>query len=99
MRHQTATYDFGLSQNPVYSAALVWLDPATEIRGKHLAWIFAFQADRQEPVAVPADRIFIEFLELLRCHPAARDLLRDGQKFSRWQAVNCEHICILPHDY
>ena len=81
------------------SNPLVWSDPGTEIRGKHLAWIFAFQADRQEAVPVPADRIFIEFLELLRGDPAARDLLRDGQKFSRGQAVNCEHIRIFPHGY
>ena len=81
------------------SAALVRLDPATEIRGKHLAWIFAFQADCEKAMPVLADRVLIEFLELLRGDPAARDLLRDGQKFSRGQAVNCEHIRILPHGY
>ena len=99
LRHQTATYDFGLSQNAVYSAALVWLDPATEIRGKHLAWIFAFQADCEKAVPVLADRVLIEFLELLRGAPAASNFLRHGQKFSRGQSMYCEHICVLSHCY
>ena len=81
------------------SAALVRLDPATEITGKHLPRVFTLEADREKTVPVLAHRIFIEFLELLRGDPTARNLLRDGQKFSRWQAVNCEHICILPHGY